>query len=448
MEIIIGFVSFFVGGIIVFVVKNNEKRNLRETLNGECQRVEEERKETVNSVVTKLRIEEERRSNFERLYIEQKEYLQSERKQNNDLNIELSMIKTQNDNLHIRMVEKENEQQENQKKMTVEFENLAQKILKNNSLEFAESNQKRLNDILSPFKEGINKFEKRVVEINENRIREQSELKTHLKTLQDVNLQITEEAKNLTKALKGDVKKQGNWGELILSKVLESSGLTKGVEYDVEQSLRADGGTIFRPDAVVYLPQNKHVIIDSKVSLVAYNNMISASTNQERKIAADNHLISIKTHIDTLSGKRYQILEGLDTPDFVLLFMPIESAFSTAMQCDADLFAYAWEKKIVIVSPTTLLATLKTIASIWQQEKQTQNALEIAKQGGLVYDTLASFLKEYEKIGVQLNTVQKTYESADKKLSAGRQSLLSRIDKLKGLGAKVSKKLPDKYDLL
>lgn len=433
MEFFIYFFSFIVGGVLVFIIKNIELQKYKNSVDKSYQRVEEQYNERLADIKATLK--------------DEKEKSEEQRSLNSELNIELSILKTQNDNIKEQLVKQKAEQKDIQDQMAEKFENLAQKILKSNTIEFAESNQQRLNNILNPFKESINKFEQRIVDINEKRIQDQSELKVHLKTLQNANIQITEEAKNLTRALKGDVKKQGNWGELILSKVLESSGLTKGVEYDVEQVLHGDGGKIYRPDAIVYLPEKKHIIIDSKVSLIAYNNMMSANNDQIRESALQNHLISIKTHIDNLSTKSYQLLEGVDTPDFVLLFMPIESAFGMAIKNDVSLFNYAWDRNIVIVSPTTLLATLKTIASIWQQEKQTQNALAIAKQGGLVYDTMASFLKEYEKIGTQLNALQNTYESADKKLSSGRQSLLKRIDKLKQMGAKASKSNPEKYTL-
>jgi DNA recombination protein RmuC len=270
-------------------------------------------------------------------------------------------------------------------------------------------------------------------------------LRTEIKKLHELNLKMSEEASNLTRALKADTKKQGNWGELVLQKVLERSGLIKGEEFILQPSFRNEKNELIRPDVIINLPDDKHIIIDSKVSLIAYEAYVNADTDVERAKFLKAHIDSLREHVRGLSGKDYQLAHELDTPDFVLLFLPIESAFSIAIQEDNTLFSFAWDRKIVIVSPTTLLATLKTVESIWKHEKQTRNAIEIARQSGNLHDKFVSFLEDMEKIGVQLRTTNKTYEGAYNKLTSGKGDLIGRIKKLQELGAKTSKEIPQKY---
>jgi DNA recombination protein RmuC len=262
----------------------------------------------------------------------------------------------------------------------------------------------------------------------------------------DLNSKISEEANNLTKALKGDVKKQGNWGEVVLERILERSGLNEGAGgYQKQFSDNSEDGKRILPDVVINLPDNKHIIIDSKVSLVAYERTVNANSEAERSIFLKEHLFSIKTHIKGLSAKHYQTAPKLNSPDFVLLFMPIESSFGMAVQEDQDLFSFAWDLKVVLVSPSTLLATLRTIASIWQQENQTRNAIEIARQGGALYDKFVAFVLDLENIGRNLATTQKTYDSALNKLQTGSGNLIRRAENIKQLGAKTTKHLPHQF---
>jgi len=335
--------------------------------------------------------------------------------------------------------------EELQKKFTLEFENVANKILKQNTVDFTQVNQKNIGEILNPLKEKILTFEQRVEDTYRKGLKDQTDLRAELKKLYDLNSRISEEANNLTKALKSDSKKQGNWGEVVLERVLERSGLVKGQEYDTQVRATTDDGRVIQPDVIVKLPENKHIIIDSKVSLVAYEAFTSEEMEEKREVHLKQHVESIKNHVKSLSEKNYQNASLFDTPDFVLLFMPIESAFSIAIQSDISLFNYAWEKKIVIVSPTTLLATLTTIASIWKHEKQTQNAIEIARQGGALYDKFVGFLKNIEELGIQIGRVNKTYEDARNKLSEGRGNLLRQVENLKVLGAKTTKSIPEHY---
>lgn len=332
-----------------------------------------------------------------------------------------------------------------QKKFTVEFENVAHRILKQHSEEFTQVNQKNISGILDPLKEKIRLFENKVQETYEKGLKDQTDLKAELKKLQDLNLKISDDANNLTRALKGDVKKQGNWGEVILERILERSGLTEGREYEKQVSVTGDDGARFQPDMVIHLPEQKHLIVDSKVSLVAYDRLVNTPDDTLRQQYTKEHLLSVRNHVKLLKEKYYQHIPGMNSPDFVLLFIPVESSFSVAVQADQELFTYAWDNKVVIVSPSTLLATLRTIASIWQQENQTRNALEIARQGGALYDKFVGFIADLEKIGVNLEQTRKNYDLAVNKLHTGHGNLVRSAEKLRDLGAKTSKQLPGQY---
>ncbi len=371
--------------------------------------------------------------------------LEKERKRNEELSSRIARSEAEYANLKEKLETQKSEMEELQKKFTLEFENVANKILKQNTLDFTQVNQKNIGEILNPLKEKILTFEQKVEDTYRKGLKDQTDLRAELKKLYDLNARISEEANNLTKALKSDSKKQGNWGEIVLERVLERSGLIKGQEYETQVRVTSEDGRLIQPDVIVKLPENKHIIIDSKVSLVAYEAFISEEDDEKRDVHLKQHVESIKNHVKGLSEKNYQNAALFDTPDFVLLFMPIESAFSIAIQYDINLFNYAWEKKIVIVSPTTLLATLTTIASIWKHEKQTQNAIEIARQGGALYDKFVGFLKNIEELGIQINRVSKTYEDARNKLSEGRGNLIRQVENLKVLGAKTNKSIPEQF---
>ncbi len=348
-------------------------------------------------------------------------------------------------NIQEKLETQKREMEELQKKFTTEFENIANRILKKNSEEFTAANQKNIAEILTPLKEKITTFEKKVGDTYEKGLKDQTDLKAELKKLHDLNLRISDEANNLTKALKGDVKKQGNWGEVILERILERSGLTEGQEYEREVVLTNAEGKTIRPDVVIHLPEKKHIIVDSKVSLVAYERYVNAVPDEEKQQYIKEHLISLKKHVKELNEKHYSSAIGINTPDFVLLFIPVESSFSVAVQEDQELFGYAWDNKVVIVSPSTLLATLRTIASIWQQDNQTRNAIEIARQGGALYDKFVNFLTDLDAIGRNLETLKKSYDGAINKLSTGKGNLIRSTEKLRELGAKASKQLPQQY---
>ena len=348
----------------------------------------------------------------------------------------------ENQSLSDRLVKQKAELEDLQKRLTLEFENIATRILRQNATEFRENNLKTLGDILTPFRERIQSFEKQVQDTYNLELRDKASLQQEVKGLFELSKKLSEEANNLTRALKGDVKKQGNWGEVILERVLERSGLTKGVEYEMQYSVRSNDGDVLRPDVVIKLPDNKHLVVDSKVSLVAYEQFVSADLPEEKERHLKAHIESIRNHIKGLGEKNYQNAEGIDSPDFVLLFMPIEPAFSAAVQLDTDLFNFAWERKIVIVSPSTLLATLRTVSSVWKHEKQTQNAIEIARQGGEMFDKFTAFLKDMEAIGELIGRLEKVYGEAKKKLVDGKGNLINKARKLEQLGAKASKAFP------
>jgi len=358
------------------------------------------------------------------------------------MNTNMTTFQVENKNLQEKFDAYKKEVDELRTKFTLEFENVAAKILKQNTEDFTAKNQKNIGEILNPLKEKIDLFEKKVTDTYEKGLKDQTDLRAELKKLHELNTRISEEASNLTRALKTDSKKQGNWGELVLERVLERSGLVKGQEYHTQYSDRNEEGDVIRPDVVVILPDDKHIIIDAKVSLIDYEKFVNAEDEEKGQKFLKAHVDSIKEHVKSLSEKSYQQASKLDVPDFVLLFMPVESAFSIAIQKDPGLFNFAWDKKIVIVSPTTLLATLKTVESIWKHEKQTQNALEIARQGGNLYDKFVLFLEDLEKIGKQIGATQRTYDDAHKKLASGSGNIIRRISVLKELGAKASKDIP------
>lgn len=344
--------------------------------------------------------------------------------------------------------EKLNSQKEESEKLQEKFKNdfkvLAQEILDKNSKSFTEHNKKEIDIILNPFKEKLQSFEKKVDDNYEKGQKERITLKTEVKNLIDMNEKLSKDASNLTKALKGDVKTQGNWGEVILERILEKSGLVKDREYHVQNSLTSEDGKLYRPDVIIHLPDDKKVIIDSKVSLVAYEKFSSAENTEDQKAHLKQHILSIKAHIKGLSDKNYQNLYGVDGLDFVLLFIPIEGAFSAALQGDNSLFQEAFDKNVVLVSTSTLLATLKTIASIWKQEYQNQNAVEIARQGGDLFDKFVGFSEDLITLGKQLNTAKGTYDGAMNKLSEGKGNLVSRSEKMRKLGLKTSKQMNQK----
>ncbi|MBX7141200.1 MAG: DNA recombination protein RmuC [Chitinophagales bacterium] len=359
-----------------------------------------------------------------------------------ELTSELASAKKDLENLVLRLSEQKAETEKLQEKFATEFQNLANKIFEEKGKSFAEQNQKNLDQLLKPFQDKIKDFEKKVEEAYDKELRDKISLREEVKKLYDLNSRISQEANNLTKALRGDTKKQGNWGETILERILEQSGLKKGTEYETQFVTTNQDGASIKPDVVVFLPDNKHLIIDAKVSLTAYDRYVNSEEDTEREQFLRDHINSVRSHVKLLSEKNYYTGEGLRSPDFVLLFMPIESSFSLAVQNDNDLFHFAWEKRIVIVSPTTLLATLTTVASLWKIENQNKNALEIARLSGAMYDKLEGVIAELIKVGNSIQTTDAQYKSAMSKLYEGQGNVVKTAEKIKALGAKASKSIP------
>lgn len=332
---------------------------------------------------------------------------------------------------------------EMQQRLTTEFENIANRVLQQRQEDFSQESRKQLGDILLPLNERIKDFREQVTNAFSQETREKASLQAELKQLIELNQTLSKDATSLTQALKGDVKKQGNWGEFILEKVLEASGLRKGIEYDREVVVHGVEGDTLRPDVIIRMPDNKHIIVDSKVSLVAYEQLQHAESEEQYKALLKAHVESLKQHVKELYDKQYQRATGLNTPDFVLMFVPIEASYSVAIQADSTLYDYALERKIVIVSPTTLLATLHTISYVWKQENQSRNAQEIARLAGAMYDKLCGMTEDFQKVQKSLDAAQKAYNETFKKLSEGNGNVLRTADRIRELGAKASKSLPD-----
>jgi DNA recombination protein RmuC len=326
--------------------------------------------------------------------------------------------------------------------MAKDFELLANKIFDEKQKKASEINLREIGTVLQPFRDKLKDFELKVDKVYQEENNERINLKAEIRLLSELNKQLSSDANNLAVALKGDNKTQGNWGEFILEKILERSGLRNGVEYKTQQSASNREEDLIRPDVVVFLPDDKHLIIDSKVSLIAYDNMVATNADEDHARYLRAHCDSVRNHVKILGDKNYQTAQGFNSPDFVMLFMPIEAAFAAAMQGDAEIYNYAWERKVVIVSPTTLLATLRTVSSIWMQERRTRNAEAIAEEGGKLYDKLVAFVEDMQQIGSRIGQTQKAYDAALNKLKDGNGNLIRRAENMKKLGSKTTRSLP------
>jgi len=381
--------------------------------------------------------------NFEKLLNSSSSEKETIRTEKDSLAIQLSKKEVDFDNLWERNKEQKEEVEKLQEKFTKEFENLANKILEEKSNKFTEQNKENMKNILSPLQEKIQLFEKRVDDTHKESIDYHAALRQQIIGLSEMNAQMSKETLNLTKALKGDSKMQGNWGELVLERVLEKSGLEKDREYYVQQSHTTEDGSRVFPDVVINLPDGKKMIVDSKVSLTAYEKYINEEVESLRKDYLKEHVNSIKRHVEQLGEKNYQDLYQIESPDFVLLFIPIEPAFAIALNEDTALYNKAFEKNIVIVTPSTLLATLRTIDSMWANQKQQENAFEIARQAGALYDKFEGFVTDLIKIGKKIDESKLEYGAAMNKLVEGKGNLITSVEKLKKMGAKAKKALPD-----
>ena len=329
---------------------------------------------------------------------------------------------------------------ESREQLGAAFKNLANEIFEDKSKNFLEKNKDSLAAILSPLQEKITQFEKRVEETYDKESKERFSLAKEIKNLQELNNKISADAINLTNALKGDNKAQGSWGEFILESVLEKSGLVKGREYEVQASLEAEDGTKYQPDVIVHLPESRDLIIDAKVSLKAWDAFCSSDESPQREELLKEHLQSIRQHVKSLSAKDYQNLAGINSLDYVFLFMPIEAAYFTAIQNDPELSLYAFDRNIIFVGPTTLLTTLKTVQNLWRLAQQNLNAKEIAERAGALYDKFVAFVEDLDDVGTKIDASKKSFERAHNKLQSGRGNLIKRVETLKQLGAKTAKK--------
>ena len=354
-----------------------------------------------------------------------------------------SELSAQNETLQKLLDSQKEEIVKIQEEAKLQFENLANKILEEKTLKFTEQNQQNLKNILNPLQEKITDFEKKVENTHKESIDYHAALRQQIIGLKDLNLQMSKETANLTKALKGDSKIQGNWGELVLERVLEKSGLEKGREYEIQKSFVTEEGNRVQPDVVINLPDGKKMIVDSKVSLTAYEKYINEDDEEQKSAFLKEHVNSLKRHVEQLGNKNYQHLYEMESPDFVLLFIPIEPAFAIALNEDTQLYNKAFEKNIVIVTPSTLLATLRTIDSMWTNQKQQDNAIEIARQAGALYDKFEGFVTDLVKIGKKMDEAKSEYEGAMNKLVDGKGNLITSVQKLKIMGAKAKKSLPD-----
>jgi DNA recombination protein RmuC len=414
-------IGFYIGKLLTKTQSNAEKSNLDGQLTSVNQQLSD-----LKISIQNVQIEKQK------LQVEKEEFAILLAKKENDF-----------DNLLDRTKEQKEEINQLQEKFSKEFENLANKILEEKTQKFTEQNKENLKNILSPLQDKIQHFEKKVEDTHKESIDYHAALRQQILGLREMNVQMSKETVNLTKALKGDSKMQGNWGELVLERVLEKSGLEKGREYEVQQAFTSEEGTRILPDVIINLPDGKKMVVDSKVSLTAYEKYVNEEDDALQSQYLKEHVTSVKRHVEQLSDKRYQDIYQMESPDFVLLFIPIEPAFALALQEDASLYNKAFEKNIVIVTPSTLLATLRTIDSMWTNQKQQENAIEIARQAGALYDKFEGFVSDLIKIGKKMDEAKVEYSSAMNKLTEGKGNLVISAEKLKKMGAKAKKALPE-----
>ena len=418
-------IGVFIGKLLFSTKSQSEKAFLEEKLNA----LKEQ------SQIEKTTLEKQLQNT-----IQEKENIRNEKEA---INIQLTKKEVDFENLWQRNKEQKEEVEQLQEKFTKEFENLANKILEEKSNKFTEQNKENMKNILTPLQEKIQLFEKKVDDTHKESIDHHATLREQIINLSALNAQMSKETLNLTKALKGDSKMQGNWGELVLERVLEKSGLEKDREYYVQQSHTNEEGQRVFPDVVINLPDGKKMIVDSKVSLTAYEKFINEEDDSLRNGYLKEHVNSIKRHVEQLGDKNYQDLYQIESPDFVLLFIPMEPAFAMALNEDTTLYNKAFEKNIVIVTPSTLLATLRTIDSMWANQKQQENAFEIARQAGALYDKFEGFVADLIKIGKKIDESKVEYQGAMNKLVEGKGNLIISVEKLKKMGAKAKKALPE-----
>ncbi len=440
MEIVIGAVALLLGIGIGYAIAHFKSKSESGRLEERIANLEQQKTEERDRLEKELQAA---KSNHDQL-IEQKELaLKEEREHASKLDRELAGLKAEYEALQKKLDEQKGELEQMQEQLKVQFENLANKILDEKSAKFTKQNRESLDQLLNPLGTKLEEFRKKVEETYNDENRQRATLKEQIRQMAELNQQMSEDTKNLTKALKGDSKAQGSWGEVVLASILEKSGLRKDEEYFTQQSETTADGRRLQPDVVVKLPDEKFLIVDSKVSLTAYERFVAADDKDEQEKQLKQHVLSIRAHVKGLSDKNYTQLYQDKSPDFVLLFIPVEPAFAAALQSEPELYNESFEKNIVIVSPSTLLATLFTINTIWKRDRQNKYALEIAERGGAMYDKFVGFVESMDDIGNRIRQTQDSYETAMKRLNSGSGNLVRQAEMLKELGAKATKSLPE-----
>ena len=445
MEILYIILAFILGAVLAyFILKSSSvSRKSYEELQQNFNQKEADFNKIIAEISAQNKAQIQKIAEQQELNFKQNTDIEKLQNDKNQLIGLKSQLAAQNESLQQLLDSQKEEIVKIQEEAKLQFENLANKILEEKTLKFTEQNQQNLKNILNPLQEKITDFEKKVENTHKESIDYHAALRQQILGLKEMNLQMSKETLNLTKALKGDSKIQGNWGELVLERVLEKSGLEKGREYEIQKSFTTEEGNRVQPDVIINLPDGKKMIVDSKVSLTAYEKYINEEDDEQKSSFLKEHVNSLKRHVEQLGSKNYQHLYQMESPDFVLLFIPIEPAFAIALNEDTQLYNKAFERNIVIVTPSTLLATLRTIDSMWTNQKQQENAYEIARQAGALYDKFDGFVTDLVKIGKKMDEAKTEYEGAMNKLVDGKGNLITSVQKLKIMGAKAKKSLPD-----
>ncbi|AKD04645.1 DNA recombination protein RmuC [Pontibacter korlensis] len=428
MEIIVGIAAFLGGLVIAFLALKGKLNALQQVAN--------------QAAVTQGVLEGQARQKAQELE-QLKAQLREAQTETLDLTNALTKTETDYEHLKARLQEQGRELEQLREKFLQQFQSISNQVLMTNAEHFNKASSENLERILSPLKERIKEFETKVEQTYEKSLKDSISLKEQITQLASLNQQMSQDAVNLTKALKGESKTQGNWGEYLLESLLEKSGLRKGVHYEREEVRQNDESKVYRPDVIVRLPEGKHLIIDSKMSLVAYEAFCSCEDEHQQEVYLRSHINSVRTHYTDLGRKSYHRLNGINSPDFVLMYIPIEPAFNLAVQHDHDLFTDAFDKNIVLVTTSTLLATLRTVAGVWRQEDQKRNVLKIAEESGKLYDKFVGFVDDLKTVGKHLENSQSSYNAAMNKLTEGRGNLIRRVEILRELGAKTSKTIDE-----
>ena len=437
MEIIFLIIGILVGFLVGFLIFKLKSQNVKGIPESEANELNIQ----ISELKTNLGKSEERSKFLNDALESSKADIDKIRGREKELINELSSESANNKNLKEKLQEQKGELEELQIRFTKEFENLANRIFDEKSSKFTQQNKDNIDQLLKPLGEKIKLFEEKVNTVYVDESKQRAALAEQIRNLHDLNQQMSKDATNLTRALKGESKTQGNWGEFILESILEKSGLTRDREYSVQSTFTGEEGKRQKPDVIINLPENRHIIIDSKVSLTAYENFCSEEDEALRKVSLYEHIASIRNHVKELSKKNYQNIYDLSSMDFVIMFVPIEPAMALASQEDITIWNDAFEKNIVIVSPSILLATLRTISNIWKQENQNKNAMEIARQSGALYDKFVGFVDDLINIGKKIDETKNSYSEAMKKLYDGRGNIVRQIENIKSLGAKATKSL-------